>query len=537
MIVSHKILSEISNAYKAGKEPAFSYDRVSTQKQKKEGVSLLDQTDRAAIYAVDNNLHIVHTFSAVESAFKEGRKNFNDMLDKAIEFKVRHIIFKNTDRLGRNDIDWPRCKKLAREDKITIHLYELATIFEAKSTAETEMFLDNTSSMAKYWSNKISQGIKANHKHKIKEGTSPSRFSPLGYKYDKNKKRHIVDEATKNLVQYIFDLFDNEQYSIDQLREYLTNEGYKSQAGTYWSKSGIHNLLRNPFYAGEFQYGGQIYQGNHEPFITKDRYTERLKRMGFRYVGKKKKDTDYLFKNFLRSAESGRIFTGDTKTGAHKSGTYIYYVQPKPKYTAIKESKLFALIDAKIDEIKFSSEFAEFTKEVFRNAVDEQATLQSQNLQFITKKIVQIEKEQQRLLDLLIQGVDEKAVKSKMDDNRKVINRLENDRQKLRLNRQDFIFAVSDIIEQAREMPELYEKMTHEEKAELIREMADGITVHEGHLEINWKKPYFFILNPEVLAYKGIAVRTHTAYRARVDDFRTLIQDKICPEWQYWYVA
>ncbi len=113
-------------------------------------MSLDYQLHASGEYAKRNNLHIVHTFSSTESGYKEGRVNFNKMLDAALMYNVRDIIFKNTDRLRRNDIDWPRCKRMAKTEGFHIHLYELNTVFNFDFTAEEEMFLDNTSSMASH---------------------------------------------------------------------------------------------------------------------------------------------------------------------------------------------------------------------------------------------------------------------------------------------------------------------------------------------------------------------------------------------------
>lgn len=99
------IQDNIAKTWQEGKTPTFAYDRVSTQEQAEKGISLEYQNENSHKYAENNNFKIVHFFSAAESAYKEGRVEFNRMLDCALDLNVKDIIFKNTDRLGRNDID------------------------------------------------------------------------------------------------------------------------------------------------------------------------------------------------------------------------------------------------------------------------------------------------------------------------------------------------------------------------------------------------------------------------------------------------
>ncbi|MCL1864191.1 MAG: hypothetical protein FWF73_00070 [Spirochaetes bacterium] len=50
------------------------------------------------------------------------------MLDDALNYNIRDIIFKNTDRLGRNDVDRARCKKLARFTGLPVFCFTLPAV-------------------------------------------------------------------------------------------------------------------------------------------------------------------------------------------------------------------------------------------------------------------------------------------------------------------------------------------------------------------------------------------------------------------------
>ena len=49
----------------------------------------------------------------------------------------------------------------------------------------------------------------------------------------------------------------------------MTSAELRSKAGKMLSVSNIQRILSNPFYYGVFRYNGEVYEGTHEPIITK----------------------------------------------------------------------------------------------------------------------------------------------------------------------------------------------------------------------------------------------------------------------------
>ena len=251
----NEIEIEIEAAKKSGlalNRLAFSYARVSTAEQESKGNSKEDQKENAQAYAEEQGLTIIHTFSVTESAFNENRIGFNSMLEMAKMYSIQHIIFKNIDRLSRNDVDWPKCKKLAREYDLNIHLYELNKVFNASSTAEDEMFLDSTSNYAKFWSNKISQGVKRSYRNKVKRNQATR--APMGYIWDESQKNWIFDPEYKHIIDEIMNAYDNKEYTGAKIASLLNAKGYetKPKQGKF-HKSTVFGILKNPFYTGYFE--------------------------------------------------------------------------------------------------------------------------------------------------------------------------------------------------------------------------------------------------------------------------------------------
>lgn len=515
------IEKSIISARSAGKTPAFSYDRVSTEKQADTGNSLTYQKDNAELYAERAGLIIVHQFSAAESAFKEGRVVFNKMLDLAMQTGVNDIIFKNTDRLGRNDIDWPRCKALARGSGLRIHLYELGIIFSQSSTAEEEMFLDNTSTMAKYWSNKISQSLKKSYAWKAKQGIPPARF-PVGYLYDKEKQIHIKDKDKEEMLNFIFDTFDNGNIGLVSLASLLNKKGYKSSTGGSWEKSYLEVILKNPIYAGFFFHNGIEYQAHHEPYYDKARYYKRLRMMNERRVSARKRKHDFPLSGILRAGETGRVLTGEIK-----KGRYVYYTHRRPD-VIFKQEVIFKMIDSYIENLIFTDDYAARLKSAFKESVNEKLKDAATVKSGIVRKISALEARQQKFMDLYADDdIDKNALKKKLHDIRIEIDRLLDSQKRLNIDKEKMLLDITTCIDNLKELPYWYAQGTPEEKGDLLKTMIVRMYVHPDRIEFEWLPIYQEMINGGIMAFKNLPVRKSKQLRTRSDDFRTAINDII----------
>lgn len=150
----------------------------------------------------------------------------------------------------------------------------------------------------------------------------------------------------------------------------------------------------------------------------------------------------------------------------------------------------------------------------------------------ITREIAKIEAEQEKLLKLYAsKKIPVKILEKTISKYENEIKTLENQRKGLQTNNNKFLRQVVDLIDTLRDMPVIYLQVTKEEKAEIIRSMADGIIIRGESIQIFWKKPYSYLLKNEVLEYKKKLTTLRFENRPLVlpetDDLRTLIDDVI----------
>src|SRR5215204_5732889 len=84
----------------------FSYIRVSTQKQGQFGTSLVEQKAAIERYANKFNLTLTRHFEEKETAAKQGRPVFLEMLKALRRGSANGVIIHKIDRSARNLRDW-----------------------------------------------------------------------------------------------------------------------------------------------------------------------------------------------------------------------------------------------------------------------------------------------------------------------------------------------------------------------------------------------------------------------------------------------
>jgi len=92
----------------------------------------------------------------------------------------------------------------------------------------------------------------------------------------------------------------------------LAQKGILRRSGKIWHKDRAKYLLSNPFYYGHFRYAKEVYEGKHEPIITKklfDKVQEILKQRG--RPRHKSVIEPQVFCGLLKCGTCGMMITGE----------------------------------------------------------------------------------------------------------------------------------------------------------------------------------------------------------------------------------
>jgi DNA invertase Pin-like site-specific DNA recombinase len=110
---------------------------------------------------------------------------------------------------------------------------------------------------------------------KAQQGVWPS-LAPIGFANVEGpaKKRIIIqDPVLAPLVKRMFELYSTGMYSTNELSKVAAKIGLvHRKSGRKLTKAVMWDILNNPIYYGNFYWKGVLYNGTHEPIITKELY-------------------------------------------------------------------------------------------------------------------------------------------------------------------------------------------------------------------------------------------------------------------------
>lgn len=233
------------------------YIRVSSEEQKKSGLSLEAQKNELETYALSKNWWI---YKIYEDAGKsggniKGRPAFQEMLKDAHENRFSAILITKLDRAFRSVADAVNTVKDLM--KISIHFISLSEQIDT-TTAMGKFFFHLMSSLAELERDLTSERVKFVHSSKFEKGLLVGR-PPIGYKYSKTKKTFVLEKNADKIKDIFIMASQGKNY-----REIC--DKHKIGITTYY------NILRNKAYIGIVEYDGNIKKGTHPPIIDENTF-------------------------------------------------------------------------------------------------------------------------------------------------------------------------------------------------------------------------------------------------------------------------
>lgn len=300
---------------------AVIYARVSSKEQEREGFSIPAQLRLLREYAVANGFSIVEEFVDVETAKQSGRSGFGAMLKflNRRSCSCRTILVEKTDRLYRNIRDWVTLDEL----DLDIHFVKEGTVLAPDSRSSDKFLHGIKVLMAKNFIDNLSEEVRKGMAEKAEEGIWPSR-APLGYRnvQDPNGKKAIaVDRDYAPLVGQLFDWYASGRYSLEIVAKMARHAGLRyRRSGAPITKTAVHRILRNPLYQGDIEWDGRLYQGTHEPLVSRELFARVQDVLDGRPGKHRVTRSEFAFAGLVICGHCGCSMTAEMK-----KGRYVYY--------------------------------------------------------------------------------------------------------------------------------------------------------------------------------------------------------------------
>ena len=217
------------------------YCRVSTEEQKKFGISIDDQKNSLIRYCKQNNyvVYDIYMDEGVSASTISKRKEFVRLLKELDNFDL--IIFTKLDRFSRNVKDANDLLVILNEHNVEFRAIDEEDI--DTSTADGRFIFNLKVNLAEHERNKDSERINRvnNYKYKVAK-TVCTGAKIFGYDIDKNKHL-VINEKEAEEVRNLYEYYLATNSLIKTIRWFRENVAPKSA-------SQIRNYLRDQKYIG-----------------------------------------------------------------------------------------------------------------------------------------------------------------------------------------------------------------------------------------------------------------------------------------------
>jgi len=302
------------------------YARKSSESDERQAMSIESQINEMKTLAERENLFIKEIRQESHSAKSSGlRPIFNQLLIDIRTGEFDAILTWAPDRLSRNAGDLGTLVDLMDQGK----LHTIRTFSQSFSNNPNEKFLLMIlCSQAKLENDNRGINVKRGMKAKCEAGFRPN-MAPLGYLNVMNYNRISyveVDKQRAPIIKQIFDRVANKGQSGRTIKMWLDKIEFTTRSGKPLALSKVYKTLKNTYYYGEFEFGGIIYKGNHEPLITKAIFEKAQQQL---YVPEKEWHKKlFPFRGLCKCGSCGEWITAEEKYKRYKYGRfkkYVYY--------------------------------------------------------------------------------------------------------------------------------------------------------------------------------------------------------------------
>lgn len=324
----------------------FGYVRVSTAKQGA-GVSLAEQREAIRRYAERHKIEMIEWFEEKETAAKQGRPVFRDVLSRLRKGHADGLIIHKIDRSARNLRDWADLNEFIDEGMVHFAHESLDL-----NTRGGRLAADIQAVVATDYIRNLSDETRKGHLGRLRQGIYPFR-APTGYRNSGPGKPKERDPVMAPLIREAFELYSSSEHSLASLAHELYKRGLRTGGGGKVHKARLAELLHNHFYTGlmDLPSTGETFPGKHEPLVSRSLFDLVQARLAGKAV-RGKSNHDYLFRGLFRCGHCSLQLVGERQKG------HVYYRchrQGCPSRT-VREEAISERLRALVARLRFKPE-------------------------------------------------------------------------------------------------------------------------------------------------------------------------------------
>ena len=467
------------------------YPRVSTEDQSRFGFSLDEQEESLKRLCEWKGYKIYKVYREEGvSAKSMNRPKFQEMIQDMKDGKINKILVYKLDRLTRSIQDLETICKLLEEYKCDLEseCEEINT-----STPTGVFFMRMTTILAQLEIERTSERTKFGLMGAAKKGHFSGK-APIGYR--KINKELVIDEVESEVVKDIFKSYLSGQ-SVCTITKRL-NE--KNVLNRNWRTTTIDRMLSNYIYAGNYQHRKRIQ--NEETILLEDVCPAIIDKHDFELVQKQKEKNlknytrkhTYVYMQKIVCSKCNKIMGGSSTTSKNKP-TQIYY-KCNCCNTRINEKKIEQPLMLFLNDML---DYYLLIDNNYKSFFNEDLTIEIKRYEKILKDLnTKLQRIKNAYLNSNIEQDDfideEKSIKMQIEETKIKLNNLNNADENL--NHKDDLRLYNNLFQLEKMKYKscyvrkngLWNRLTKEQKAELITKYIDSIEIEKKKDEIIIKK-------------------------------------------------
>ncbi len=245
------------------------------------------------------------------------RPSLTDLLRDISEKNVDVVLTYKIDRLTRSSKDFYTLIEFF--EKFGVTYVSVSERFDT-SSASGRLLRNIMLTFAQFEREMGAERTKDKMLQRAQKGMWNGGYCPVGYKRKEGKL--LVDKERAKIVREAFEVFVLTGSLMKAVAFVRDSKMISPMTGNLYTIPGIACILRNPVYAGKVLWSKNIYDGLHEPIISKELF-EKAQSLTKEKVIKKRVYKDFLLTGLVKCTECGSSMT-NTYTNK-KERRYYYY--------------------------------------------------------------------------------------------------------------------------------------------------------------------------------------------------------------------
>jgi len=336
-----------------------------------------------------------------ETAAKQGRPIFNQMLKRLRNGEAAGVIMHKIDRSARNLKDWAELGQLIDQG---IEVYFSNESVDLKSRGG-RLSADIQAVVAADYIRNLREEVKKGFYGRLKQGLMPMP-APLGYLNAGAGIPKPIDPVAGPIIREAFGLYATGRYGQHALTEEVNRLGLRTRKGKRVSVNVVSRILRNRFYTGVIQLkrSGQVYKGLHEPLVSPAIFQRVQDILTGRFV-RGPGTHNFMYSRFIACETCGRSLIAERQKG------HVYYrchIRSCPP-TSVREKTIHDAISDELDKLSLTEREVTWIEEF---AAEKRASVGSTldaEEKHLKLQMAALDDRQNRLTDAFIDGALERA--------------------------------------------------------------------------------------------------------------------------------